>query len=161
MRSTLIASTISTLAILVGAFLAGAAPSRAEEVAAQPVRITPPVEDGKALFSGAAVARIVGLRKGGDGFVSVRAAPSTRAAERDRLTAARLVIALTPATDWDDAHFIGVIYPEGGGDAASASLHEVCGVSETPPATPPFDRTYSGPCRSGWVHKRFVEVLAD
>lgn len=161
MRSTLLASTISALAFLVGTCLAGATQSRAEEVAARPVRITPPVEDGKALFSGAAVARIVGLRKGGDGYVSVRAAPSAKAAELDRLTASRWVIALTPPTNWDDVTFIGVIYPAGDGDAASRPLHEVCGVSETPPAAPPFDRPYTGPCRSGWVHKRFVEVLAD
>lgn len=161
MRSILLAVQFGALAILAGTLLVGTAPSRAGEVAAQPVRITPPVENGKALFSGEAIARIVGLRKGGDGFVSVRAAPSTKAAELDRLTASRLVIALTPATSWDAASFIGVIYPAGGGDAASPSLHEVCGVSETPPTAPPFDRPYTGPCRSGWVHKRFIEVLAD
>lgn len=161
MRSTLLASTISALAFLVVTCLSGATQSRAEEVAARPVQITPPVEDGKALFSGAAVARIVGLRKGGDGYVSVRAAPSTKAAELDRLTASRWVIALTPATDWDDVRFIGVIYPTGDGDAAPRPLHEACGVSESPPTAPPFDRPYTGPCRSGWVHKRFVKVLAD
>lgn len=161
MRSIELARTVVASAIAIAALLAGSASSRAEEVAAKPVRITPPVEDGKALFSGAEVARIVGLRKGGDGYVSVRAAPSTRAAELDRLTAARLIIALTPATDWDDVTFIGVIYPAGDGDAASRPLHEACGVSETPPTAPPFDRPYTGPCRSGWVHKRFVEVLAD
>lgn len=138
--------------------LAGTAPSRAEDVAAQPVRIAPPVEDGKALFSGGSIARIVGLRKGGDGFVSVRAAPSTKATELDRLTASRLVIALSPPTDWSRATFIGVVYPvvaDGG-----VSLFEACDFPETPPG-PPFDRIYTGPCRSGWVHRRFVEVLAD
>jgi len=161
MRSIMLSRKIPALAILAATILIGTAPSRAEDVAAIPVRITPPVEDGTALFSGGAVARIVGLRKGGDGFVSVRAAPSTKAAELDRLTASRRVIALTPPTSWDEASFIGVIYPAGGGDAASPSLHEVCGVSEVPPTAPPFDRPYTGPCRSGWVHKRFIEVLAD
>ncbi len=161
MRSSVFAQKILALMILVGPILAGTVPARAEEVAAKPVRITPPVENGKALFSGGAVARIVGLRKGGDGYVSVRAAPSTRAAELDRLTASRMVIALTPPTSWDHASFIGVIYPAAGSDAPSPSLHEVCGVSETPPTSPPFDRPYTGPCRSGWVHERFIEVLAD
>ena len=153
--------TIPVGVILAGVILAGTTPSRAEDVAAKPVRFTPPVEDGKALFSGAAIARIVGLREGGDGYVSVRAAPSTEAAELDRLTASRRIIALTPPTDWDAARFIGVIYPAGGGDATTASLYEVCDVSEIPPTAPPFDRPYTGPCRSGWVHKRFIEVLAD
>lgn len=161
MRSIRFAQKILASMILIGPILAGTTPTRAEDVAAQPVRITPPVEDGKALFSGGAVARIVGLRKGGDGYVSVRAAPSTKAAELDRLTASRRVIALTPPTSWDEASFIGVIYPAGGSDATSPSVFEVCGFSEIPPATPPFDRPYTGPCRSGWVHKRFIEVLAD
>ena len=161
MRSSVFAQKILALMILVGPILAGTVSSRAEDVAAKPVRITSPVEDGRALFSGGAVARIVGLRKGGDGFVSVRAAPSIKAAEIDRLTASRRVIALTPPTSWDDARFIGVIYPAEGDDGASLSLHEVCGVSEVPPTAPPFDRPYTGPCRSGWVHKRFIEVLAD
>lgn len=166
MRSSLFARTIPAPTILAGAFLvgvvfAGTMPSRAEDVAAKPVRFTPPVEDGKALFSGAAIARIVGLRKGGDGYVSVRAAPSTEAAELDRLTASRWIIALTPPTDWAEATFIGVIYPAGGSDATTPSLYEVCDVSEIPPTAPPFERLYTGPCRSGWVHKRFIEVLAD
>ena len=163
MRSTLLARMvpalmIPALTISIATIFAGTAPSRAEDVAAQPVRITPPVEDGKALFSGGAIARIVGLRKGGDGFVSVRAAPSTKAAELDRLTASRPVIALTPATDWSKVTFIGVIYPAGGSGGVSLSV--VCDFPETPPG-PPFDRIYTGPCRSGWVHRRFVEVLAD
>lgn len=161
MRSIMLSRKIPALAILAATILIGTAPSRAEDVAAIPVRITPPVEDGTALFSGGAVARIVGLREGGDGFVSVRAAPSTRAAELDRLTAGRSVIALSPPTDWSKATFIGVIYPAGGDDGVSLSLSEICAFPETPPTSPPFDRPYTGPCRSGWVHKRFVEVLAD
>ncbi len=158
MRSTPLARTIPALTISIAMIAAASAPSRAEDVAAQPVRITPPIMDGKALFSGGSIARIVGLHKGGDGFVSVRAAPSTKAAELDRLTASRLVIALGPATDWSRATFIGVVYPAAAADGVS--LFAACDFSETP-IGPPFDRPYAGPCRSGWVHKRFVEVLAD
>lgn len=158
MRSIPFVQKILSLMILAGPILSGALPSRAEDVAARPVRITPPVEDGKALFSGGSIARIVGLRKGGDGFVSVRAAPSTKAAELDRLTASRHVIALSPPTDWSKATFIGVIYQAVADDGVS--LFEACDFSEAPIGTP-FDRPYTGPCRSGWVHKRFVEVLAD
>ena len=158
MRSIPFTQKILSLMILVGPILSGTVPSRAEDVSARPVRIAPPVEDGKALFSGGSIARIVGLRKGGDGFVSVRAAPSTKAVELDRLTAARLVIALSPSADWSKATFIGVIYPAA--DHDGVSLFEACDFSETP-IGPPFDRPYTGPCRSGWVHKRFIEVLAD
>lgn len=161
MRSSPYARKTLALMILVGQIFAGMGPLRAEDVAARPVRITPPVEDGKALFSGGAIARIVGLREGGDGYVSVRAAPSTKAAELDRLTASRWIIALTPATTWDDVRFIGVIYPADGNDATTPSLFEACAFSEIPPTTPPFDRTYIGPCRTGWVHKRFVKILTD
>jgi hypothetical protein len=113
------------------------------------------VLDGKKIAPGGATAEIVGLRKGGDGFVSVRSAPSTKAAEIGRLgQGARIILALNE--DWDAASFVGVIYvPDG---TADTPLMEVCRLPEAPPY---FDGTYTGPCRSGWVAKRFVRVLAD
>lgn len=144
-----------TFALVVAA--AGSAVG-AQEVPPRPVVITPVIFDGKPIDQGGAWARIVGLKKGGDGFVSVRAAPSTRAAERDRLTADRLVYALGPERDWRRLGFVGVVYTEGG---APEDFEERCGLAAPLPKAPPWTRVYDGPCRSGWIHARFVEVLAD
>ena len=70
------------------------------------------------------------------------------------LKGARIITVLL--VGWEAASFVGVIYaPEG---TADTPLMEVCGLPEAPPY---FDGTYTGPCRSGWVAKRFVRVLAD
>jgi len=144
------------LALSIPAFvLLASGASSAAEVPPKPVVVKSIVLDGKKIAPGGAVAEIVGLRKGGDGFVSVRAAPSTQAAEIGRLDqGARIITVLL--VGWEAASFVGVIYaPEG---TADTPLMEVCGLPEAPPY---FDGTYTGPCRSGWVAKRFVRVLAD
>ncbi|OYU48688.1 MAG: hypothetical protein CFE31_09575 [Rhizobiales bacterium PAR1] len=132
----------------------------AQTVPDQPVMLVPLVDGGKAIAPAASVAQIVGLKKGGDGYVSVRGAPSPKGNERDRLTLGHYVLAANPLDDWKKATFIGVIYadrkegPEGGLEAA-------CGIENPPPPTVTAKKVYTGPCKSGWVHKRFVKVLAD
>lgn len=136
-------------------FLVVCSPSLAQEIAAKPVVVKSIVLDGKKIAPGGATAEIVGLRKGGDGFVSVRSAPSTKAFEIGRFVQGERIIAVL-LEDWDAASFVGVIYPRDG--KTDAPLMEVCGLPEAPPY---FDGTYTGPCRSGWVARRFVRVLAD
>lgn len=131
-------------------------PAMAQEVRPQPVTVKSIVLDGAAVAPGGAIAHIIGLKKGGDGFVSVRAAPSTKAAELDRLKNDDFVIAVIGSVDWDTASFIPVIYDPA--DAPGKPTMEVCRLPESPPY---FEGTYQGPCKSGWVSKRFVEVMAD
>ena len=89
----------------------------------------------------ATMSRIVGLNPRGDGFLSVRSGPGTNYAEIGRLTNGNQVYSCAEQGEW-----IGIIYPFG----------RNCGV-----ATPwPVARAYSGPCRSGWVHRRFVRGVA-
>ncbi|WP_324133580.1 hypothetical protein [Bosea sp. (in: a-proteobacteria)] len=148
--------SMQSLALSIAALLlAAAGPSLAEVVAPEPVVVKSIVLDGKKIAPGGAVAEIVGLRKGGDGFVSVRSAPSTKAAELGRLVQGERVIAVLQK-DWNSANFVGVIYlPD---PKADTPLMEACRLPEAPPY---FDGTYTGPCRSGWVARRFVRVLAD
>lgn len=141
-----------SLAVL---FLVGYGPSMAQGIAPKPVVVKSIVLDGKKIAPGGAVAEIIGPRKGGDGFVSVRSAPSAKAAEIGRLLQGARIIAVLEG-DWDVASFVGVIYiPDG---TADIHLMEACRLPEAPPY---FDGTYTGPCRSGWAAKRFVRVLAD
>lgn len=87
------------------------------------------------------VGQVANLRKGG--FVAVRDGPGTRYAERDRLFAGRSVWLCEERGVWQ-----GVVY--------AADAQADCGV-----ATVQARRAaYSGPCRSGWVFGRYVELTA-
>ena len=86
---------------------------------------------------------VSGLDPAGDAFLSVRAGPGRRYAERDRLGEGRRIWLCDERGPW-----IGVVY--GPSDATD------CQVS----SPVPDQRAYGGPCRSGWVHQRFVALLA-
>lgn len=92
----------------------------------------------------AATGRIVGLRTDGDNFLSVRAGPGPAEQETDRLGPSALVHLCEEAGMW-----LGIVYP-------AASEETDCNVA-SPVAT---RSAYAGPCRSGWVHRRFVEPVA-
>jgi hypothetical protein len=81
-----------------------------------------------------------GLSAGGT--LSVRAAPGTAAARRDKLANGADVF----MCDWSaDGAWVGVVYASGSsGD---------CGVSKK--VTP--SRGYDGPCKSGWVSARYLK----
>ena len=120
------------------------------------VTIDPVMSDGQAIAPGGAVAKVEGLKKGGDGYVSVRVAPSTRAREVDRLTEGTFLIRTFAERTDAGTRFVGVIYdPDGKSDRP---MMETCGIPEAPPYSL---GPYKGPCKSGWVALRFVKILAD
>lgn len=84
---------------------------------------------------------VVGLKSNGDNFLAVRAGPGTGHARIDQLHNGDAVFLCTGEGAW-----YGIVY--GGG--------RECGVSS--PIVPA--RLYRGPCRSGWVHRDFIEVTA-
>jgi hypothetical protein len=86
---------------------------------------------------------ITGLNPRGDNFVSVRAAPSVRATELDRLGPGRKVWICEEVGGW-----AGIVY----GPRASTG----CNVESPLPRV----RPYRGPCRSGWVSSRYVTPIA-
>lgn len=90
------------------------------------------------------VARVTGLKRGGDNFLSVRAGPGSKHREMDRLGPKAQFHVCEEKGDW-----MGVVY-------APVGRNLDCGVS----AALPEAIAYRGPCRSGWVHRRFVEVIA-
>jgi len=96
------------------------------------------------------VAVIVPLREGGDGFVAVRAAPSLKARRLYKLLPGQEVLLCAASAD---GQWVGIIYPEplGGPDVSE------CRVSM--PITGKA-RAYDGPCRSGWVARRLLTVIA-
>jgi hypothetical protein len=108
----------------------------------RPVRIG---FDGPEMDACGGYGEITGLNPDGDNFLSVRAAPDVDAEELDTLTSGTGVSMCETADGW-----IGIVYDTSGASGTG------CGVS-----SPVADvRDYSGPCRSGWISQRFVELIA-
>ncbi|TXM90670.1 integron [Methylobacterium sp. WL103] len=114
---------------------------------AQPASLDVPVQagaDGPELDACPRLAAVTGLDPKGDDFLSVRSGPGGRPyREVDRIhTGQRLSVCETRGP------WFGVVYADREG--------RDCGV-----ATPwPRRTAYAGPCRSGWVHRRYVTDLA-
>ena len=96
--------------------------------------------DGDACGS---LARPIGLKAHGDGFLSLRAGPATSYRELLRLTVRDELFLCTSQGEW-----AGVVMRDRGG--------KDCGTGS--PA--PIRRNYHGPCRSGWVALRYLHVVA-
>ncbi|MEZ0169555.1 integron [Microvirga sp. TS319] len=90
------------------------------------------------------VGQIVGLDPKGDGFLSVRSGPGGKPyREIDRLYNGNRVFLCGQKGPW-----LAVVYGQ--------SPDAACDVS-----TPwPVRRPYTGPCYAGWIHSRYVRVIA-
>ena len=86
--------------------------------------------------------RVHGLDPKGDGFLAVKSGPGVAYARLDKLIENRTVYICGERGDW-----YAIVYP---------GLAEDCGVSS------PWSksRSYTGPCKAGWVHRRWIEILA-
>jgi hypothetical protein len=87
--------------------------------------------------------KVIGLSNGASGFLSVRTSPSAKAVELDRLRNGVFVAGCD-----DKSGFLGIVY--------DPTKKLDCGVGS------PVAKlmAYNGPCRSGWVSKRFVTLIA-
>jgi hypothetical protein len=90
------------------------------------------------------VGRVTGLDPKGDNFLSVRSGPGGKYGEIDRLSSGVDVFICDERGPW-----LGVVYPPD--DTTSDCATDGFSAEETP---------YRGPCRSGWIHQAFVEVIA-
>ncbi|WP_192360223.1 SH3 domain-containing protein [Mesorhizobium mediterraneum] len=110
----------------------------AQERLGQPIMpVTVPPTDGIAANCLGGV--VTGLKPGGDGFLAVRAGPGTNHRMLDRLHSGNDVRICDRRGDW-----LGIVYGKG-------YCNDVDRASERA-------RSYAGPCRSGWVHGRWIEV---
>ncbi|MDP4593063.1 MAG: integron [Beijerinckiaceae bacterium] len=89
------------------------------------------------------VSQVQGLKRGGDGFLSVRSGPGPGFAERSRLRNGHRVYSCVSRGSW-----IGIVY--------GARAGQDCGVSSPIRQR----RAYRGVCRSGWVHRNFISDVA-
>lgn len=140
LRTPRIAS-INARALCLLAAIALAWPLAASE-ATVPVRIG---LDDPSLDACISQGEVFGLKPGGDGFLAVRAGPSKRYAMTDKLAEGRLFHMCDNSADGE---WIGIVYNADGSLAC-----EVGSPVESP-------RDYHGVCKSGWVNKRWVRVVA-
>ena len=130
-----------TLILGLAALLCGMLPV----VAQQRERIDAPIKiGGDSKFDACeSTGQVVGLNPRGDGFLSVQCGPGGRPfREIDRLFNSNQVYICGEVGPW-----LAVVYPAG----------RDCGVS-----TPWVIRQpYTGPCRYGWVHSRYIRGVAS
>ena len=107
----------------------------------QPVRIHP--DDGFGDLCGGA--RVRPLNKNGDDFLSVRESPSSGSREIDRVHTGDLMISCDRSKD---SNWIGVIY------AKTENQDKVCRINNTTQRA----IAYRGPCKSGWVSAKYVDL---
>jgi hypothetical protein len=88
---------------------------------------------------------VEGLNPYGDGFLAVKAGPGANFARIDKLYNGTNVAICGYHGDW-----YAVVYSNRGNDL------EACNTFTPWRKTMP----YTGPCRSGWVHKRWIGNLA-
>ena len=90
---------------------------------------------------------VVGLNPDGDNFLAVKAKPSLKSKRIDKLGPNAEVY---PCDSTDDGQWIGIVYDGDGKWTAR------CGVT-SPVAR---RRSYDGPCQSGWVSAKYLELVA-
>lgn len=135
-------ASINVRAFCLLAAIALAWPLAASE-ATVPVRIgTHEQPDLDACLS---IGEVSGLKPGGDGFLAVRSGPGTKYALTDKLVAGRR---FHLCDEKAGGEWLGIVY--------SDDDDTDCGVS-SPIESP---RDYRGECKSGWVNKRWVRVVA-
>ena len=85
---------------------------------------------------------VTGLDPRGDGFLAVKGGPRLTYPRIDKLYNGEQVYLCAESGDW-----YGIVYTK---------TRQDCNVMTSWPRSLP----YSGPCRSGWVHRNWVEVIA-
>jgi hypothetical protein len=124
------------------AFAVLAAATTAAAVAQpRPVRI----QSNPDLDSCPSSGEVRGLNPHGQNYLSVRAAPGARARETDRLRSGQEVLICDGA---GNGQWLGVVY--------TRNPRQDCRI--TPSVGHP--RPYPGPCRSGWVSRRYITIVA-
>ncbi len=111
----------------------------AQEIAKRP-EVPIMIEASSDLDACNATGIATGLDPHGDGFLAVKSAPALQSLRIDKLYNGEQVYICNERDDW-----YGVVYSKDRRD---------CNVS-----TPwPQNLAYTGPCRSGWVYRRWIEV---
>jgi hypothetical protein len=88
-------------------------------------------------------AQVVNLGKDPSEFLAVRNAPNIKATRTDKLSEGQFMWICDEQKDW-----YGVVYTKEDRDD--------CGVSSVVMQR----KAYAGPCKAGWVNKKYVKIVA-
>jgi hypothetical protein len=127
---------------------ANEAPAAPAAAAKRNVRIGTRGAGASACQAVAVVANLPGTG-GVNDFLAVREAPTTRGTQVDKLGAGHPVVVCDQS---DSGSWIGIVYQNDGMPPRGR-----CGVVDSVASS----RAYSGPCQSGWVYSRYLEVLPN
>lgn len=118
-----------------------AAAAAVATAAPRPVLVALDSELGNCPVTGA----VVGVNARRDNYLSVRAGPGVRERELDRLRSGTVVMICDETAN---GAWLGVVYNRSG--------NRDCFIGQTSSQR----RPYRGPCRSGWVSSRYIDVNA-
>jgi hypothetical protein len=127
---------------VIGSCTAGASAAAAEEARVRPVVPVMITANENSDVCGNGLVR--GLDPQGDGFLAVKAGPGLGYKRIDKLYNGEQVYLCGFKGDW-----FAIVYTKRGDGSA-------CNVTTPWPRSMP----YTGPCRSGWAHRRWIEVIA-
>jgi hypothetical protein len=116
-------------------------PSHADERDVRP-KMPVIIQDETVMEDGCGTGIIVGLDPNGDGFLAVKAGPGVNYSRIDKLFNGEQIYLCQQKGDW-----WGIVY---------SKEHRQCNVNNGWPLTLP----YTGPCRSGWAHRRWIKLIA-
>ncbi|MBL8588894.1 MAG: hypothetical protein JNK46_10235 [Methylobacteriaceae bacterium] len=123
----------------------------------QPIVLRKSVVGGLNIIENSAtLATVFGLKGGKGSFLSVRVGPDAGLREIERLTEGRMMIPIAQ----DNPEWFGVVYAPAGLETVEA-IAAACRIDEAAAATLPEQSVYRGPCKSGWVNRRWVKLLVD
>jgi len=111
---------------------------------------SPPVIIGKAgpdLDACLSVGEVSGFKNPANSFLSVRTAPDSKAREVDRLESGHWVVM---CDDAKDGAWTGIVY------APDDDREMDCGTGSPVES----ERPYEGPCKSGWVSSKYIQIIA-
>ena len=91
------------------------------------------------------LARVSHLSNGADGFLAVKDSPNIKAKRVDKIFNDQ---SLWICEESKDGNWLGIVY--------DSSEKKDCGVTTAIEKR----RAYKGPCKSGWVSKKYVEPMA-
>ncbi|MBK9083463.1 MAG: hypothetical protein IPL88_15955 [Rhizobiales bacterium] len=104
----------------------------------------------------ATLAQVAGLKGGKGSFLSLRTGPGSNLKEIERLNEGRLLIPIMQG----DPEWYGVIVAPPGVDSAEA-IAAACQFDAPAAAAMGEQTVYKGPCRAGWVARRWVKMVVD
>ncbi len=133
------------------------APTARAGARAQPIILRKSNVGGLDIIEHAAtLAEVSGLKGGKGSFLSLRAGPAPSLKEIARLDQGQLMIPIMQG----DPEWLGVIVAPPGAREPEA-IAAACRLDEASAAALPEQSPYRGPCRSGWVARRWAKMVVD